>query len=315
MGFREFAGGPRLAQEAGHALYSVQIQLLAGKIDPAAGDGFMVLRSGSAVIVLLFLGTQAVPAAPLSCFPAAEIPRAKIVRVERNGVLVLEDGRAARLEGILLPAGAADHAPDFPAEQAIEKLSELITAHTVMLAAESPKEDRYGRLRAQVLLIGGSGEHWLQRALLLEGLARVALAPDRGECATELFAAEQHARAEKVGIWSLSPYRVRRGAQMGDESGTFQIAEGMVRAVTKVAGRVFLEFGHDPHKDFAVVISIDDLKTFRSIGVDPFSYQNQTIRVRGWIDRVRRPEMEVATPADIEVIEAPSLRGSIAAPQ
>jgi len=275
----------------------------------------MVLRFGFAAIVLLWLETQSVLAALPSCFPAVEVPRAKIVRVERNGVLVLEDGRAARLEGIMLPAGASDHAPDFFAEQAIEKLSELSTAHTVTLAAEAPKEDRYGRLRAQALLTGGSGERWLQLALLQEGLARVALAPDRSECATELYSAEQHARAAKAGIWSLAAYHVRTPAQLGDVIGTFQIIEGTVESVANGGGRVFLEFGRDQHKDFAVVITADDLKTFRSIGVDPFSYQNHTIRVRGWIDRVRRPEMEIATPADIEVIESPLLRGSIAAPQ
>jgi micrococcal nuclease len=288
---------------------------LLAKSIPLPGDGSVVLRSGFAAIVLLWLGTQFVLAEQPACFPPAEIPRAKIVRVERNGVLVLADGRAARLEGITLPAGAADHAPDFLAEQAIEELSEISTAHMLMLAAEAPKEDRYGRVRAQALVIGGSGERWLQRVLLLKGLARVALAPDRAECAPELYAAERQARAAKTGIWSLAAYRVRTPAQLGVESGTFQIVEGTVQSVVRAGGRVFLEFGRDPHKDAAVVITADDLKTFRAIGVDPFSYGGRTIRVRGWIDRVRRPEIEIATPANIEVIETPILRGSIAAPQ
>jgi endonuclease YncB( thermonuclease family) len=276
----------------------------------------MLMRFCIAVTGWLWLGTQSVLAELPSCFPAIEIPRAKIVRVERNGVLVLEDGRAARLEGITLPAGASDRAPEFLAEQAIAKLKELATARTLTFAAEAPKEDRYDRLRAQALFADGAGEHWLQRALLLQGLARVSLAPDRGECATELYTAEQQARAEKVGIWSLPAYRVRTPAQLADEVGTFQIVEGTVQSVASGGGRVFLEFGHDPHRDFAVVIAAGDLRTFRSIGVDPFSYQNHAIRVRGWIERVRRLEMEVATPADIEVIEAPMpLRGSITAPQ
>ena len=275
----------------------------------------MLPRSVFAFIALLFLGIRPVLGAVPSCFPPVEIPHAKIVRVERNGVLVLADGRAARLEGIILPAGSADHAPDFYTDQAIDRLRDLAVDHTMMLAAQDPKEDRYGRLRAQALRSEGSGEHWLQLALLQEGLARVSPAPDRGECIAELFAAERQARAARAGIWSHEAYRVRAPQQTADMDGTFQLVEGTVADVTSGGGRVFLEFGRDRRKDFAVMISSDGLKNFRSIGVDPFSYQNQTIRVRGWISGTHQPVMEVATPADIEVIEAPALRGSIALPQ
>jgi len=272
-------------------------------------------RPNLAAALLLCLTAQPAIAGLPSCFPPVEIPRARIVRVERNAVLVLEDGRAAKLEGIVLPAGASDHAPDFLAEQAIAALEDLATAHTMTLAAGIPKEDRYGRLRAQALLSEGTGERWLQRALLLQGLARVSIAPDRSECAGELYAAEQIARSKRVGIWSEDAYRVRTPAQLDGEIGTFQIVEGTVRRVDSGGGRVFLEFGLDQHKDFAVVITADDLKNFRTIGVDPYSYQSRTVRARGWIAGGRRPEMEVATPADIEVTETPELRGSIAAPE
>jgi endonuclease YncB( thermonuclease family) len=253
-------------------------------------------------------------AAMPACFPPVEMSKAKIVRVERNGVMVLEDGRAARLEGILLPAGSGDHAPDFFAEQAIARLSGLVTGHSIVLAAQAPKEDRYGRLRAQAFLSDGAGERWLQRALLQQGLARVSPAPDRHECEDELYAAERHARTEHVGIWSLDAYRVRTPAQIGNDSGSFQIVEGTVEDVSSAGGRVFLEFGRDHRNDLAAVITTGDLKNFRTIGVDPFSYQNQTVRIRGWVDRARRPEIEIATPADVEVIGTPALRGSVAAP-
>ncbi|HEX4080000.1 MAG TPA: thermonuclease family protein [Rhizomicrobium sp.] len=249
-------------------------------------------------------------AAAPSCFPPVEIPHAKIVRVERNGVLVLDDGRAARLEGILLPAGAADGAPEFFAEQAVAELGELATGHIAAFAAQPPKEDRYGRLRAQVLTSGaGTEDSWLQIGLLRRGLARVSIAPDRGECASELYAAEARARAVKAGIWSSAAYGVRTPQEAAEQTGKFQIVEGTVQSVANGGGRVFLDFGPDWRKDFAVTISADDLRNFRTIGVDPFSYANQTVRVRGWIARVRRPEMDIATPQDIEVIEAPDLRG------
>jgi micrococcal nuclease len=266
---------------------------------------------------ILLLGCIAIcPAAAAlpACFPPVEMSRAKIVRVERNGVMVLKDGRAARLEGILLPAGASDRAPDLFAEQAIAKLSGLVTGHLLVLAARIPKEDRYGRLRAQAFLSDGAGERWVQRALLQQGLARVSPSPDRDECEDELYSAERSARTERVGIWSLDAYRVRSPAQLDGESGRFQIVEGTVEDVTSAGGRVFLDFGHDPRNGFAAVITADDLRNFRTIGVDPFGYRNATVRIRGWVDRVRRPEIEIATPADVEVIRTPAMRGSIVAP-
>ena len=52
-------------------------------------------------------------ALPTTCAPTIEASDVQVTRVEKNGVLVLVDGRAVHLEGILLPQGDKDHAPDF----------------------------------------------------------------------------------------------------------------------------------------------------------------------------------------------------------
>ena len=44
--------------------------------------------------------------------------------------------------------------------------------------------------------------------------------------------------------------------------------------------------------------------------LDPFAYANQTVRLRGWIERVgRRAEIELATPAQVEIMETPDAAG------
>jgi hypothetical protein len=147
---------------------------------------------------------------------------------------------------------------------------------------------------------------WLQLEMLRRGLARVSLAPDRGECAEELYAAESRARREKTGIWSSPAYAVRNPSQTASEVGTFHIVAGVVRSVSSSGGRVFLDFGSDRGNGFAATISPEDLKRFREIGVDPFAYKNETVRVRGWIERIgRRPEIALATPRQVEIIAAP----------
>lgn len=267
------------------------------------------------VVLALVPGLGAGAAARLpACFPPVEIAHAKIVRVERNGVLVLEDGRAVKLVGILLPAGIADAAPDAYAAHAIARLGELATGKTAIFAAEAPKEDRYGRLRAEVMVFSGGRSEWLQQTLLAEGLARVDIAPDRNECAAEFYGAEARAREAATGLWEDAAYGIRAPSRTGKDAGTFQIVEGTVRRVFGGAGRISLEFGPDRTKDFAIAISSQDLRTFHDIGVDPYSYEGETVRVRGWITRDRRPEMDIATPSDIEIVRSPSLRGSLDAP-
>ena len=242
-------------------------------------------------------------AAPLpACAPVIEVPAVKVIRVERNGVLVLSDGRAVDVEGILLPAGGHDHAPSFLARQAVAVLGDLTRKGSATLAAGQPKEDRYGRLRAQVFFLGDEAEPWLQAAMLRRGLARVNIAPDRRECAVALYAAEREARAAHAGIWALSAYAVRTPETLSGDTGTFQLVEGDVKSAEVRGGRAYLNFGSDWRTDFTVTISTEDIGTFRRAGVDPRSYAGLRVRVRGWIESMNGPEIEIGTPDAIEVL-------------
>jgi len=239
------------------------------------------------------------------CAPPVEIENLAITRVEQNGVLVATDGRAPKLEGIRLPAGALDKASPSWADAALSALRDLASGHLVTVTARPPKQDRYGRVRGQIFVVD-DGEVWLQDALLRKGLARVAIAPDRRECAKELYAAEADARSRRVGIWSQPAYAVRDALHVsGDDLGTFQIVEGRV-VNASVKSRAYLNFGTDWKKDFTATIAPDDMKTFRAEGVDPAGYAGKMVRVRGIVEWHGGPEIEVSSPDDIEVL--PDLR-------
>ena len=273
-------------------------------------------RLACACLFLIVATLPQLAASAPGCIPPVEVAHAKAVRVEKNGVIVLADGRAARLEGVVLPAAAADHAPQVFADQAAAALKNLTAGQHIDLAAGPPKEDRYGRIRAQILVRQEGRESWLQEEMLRKGLARVSIAPDRRECAENLYDTEASARREKAGIWSDASYAVRGPPETGADVGTFQIVEGTVASVSRSAGRVFLDFGPDRHGDFAATISSDDLKRFREVGVDPFAYANETVRVRGWVERIgRRPEIEIATPEQVEIVETPQPHKDAAQPQ
>jgi endonuclease YncB( thermonuclease family) len=253
-------------------------------------------------ISLLMLSLPAAAAARPSCAGPVEIGGAKVVRVERNGVLVLSDGRAVELEGIRMPLSPQDKAQteNKAGPEALSALRDLTAQGTVTFTAVPPKEDRYDRVRAQ----GFAGDVWLQAALLERGLARVAVSPDRGECAAELRAAEARGRSGKVGVWTggaASPYRVRRPQDMRGTTGTFQVVEGWVTNVGQASGRTFIDFGDDWQRGFSATIAPEDRRRFREMDLGRLVARQ--VRIRGLVQDYRgRPEIALSNPAQIEIL-------------
>ena len=147
------------------------------------------------------------------------------------------------------------------------------------------------------------GDQWIQAFLLSRGLARVSIAPDRTECASELFAAEAQARTAGRGLWAAPAYVVRDPSSVQRDIGTFQIVEGKVLNASIKNGRAYLNFGADWRRDFTATVDPVDMPNFHALGVDPRSYAGQTVRIRGWIEWHNGPEIEVANPSGIEVVQ------------
>ncbi|MBI3678607.1 MAG: thermonuclease family protein [Proteobacteria bacterium] len=259
------------------------------------------------MIVLCGVSDPAAAAALPDCAGMIEVADAPIVRAERNGVLVVSDGRAVKVEGLLLPQGSRDHAPGFLADQAISTLNDFARGHRATLAVHVPKEDRYDRVRAQVFF-EDLDEPWLQVAMLRRGLARVNVAADRPECASELYAAEREARDKRFGLWASSAYAIRTPQTVARDVGTFQLVEGMVVTVVTRDGRAYLNFGADWKNDFTVTIAPENMANFRNAYVTPADYQGKFVRVRGFVKQQNGAEIDIATPNAIEIIEAPSMR-------
>src|ERR1700690_1200372 len=80
---------------------------------------------GALALTAIFVAPVAFASPLPSCAGASEAAGVQVVRVEKKGALILDDGRAVHVEGLLLPAGGADKAPEFLAGQALNELSEL----------------------------------------------------------------------------------------------------------------------------------------------------------------------------------------------
>jgi len=231
------------------------------------------------------------------CAGKAEIANARVIRVERNGALILSDGRAVLLEGIRLPQPEAEGGPRYLSDRALSVLTELTRQGPVTFTATPPKQDRYDRVRAQAF-----NQTWLQIALLEQGLARVAISPDRDECSPELYEAEAKARAKRAGLWAITSYAPRSPQAMrGAPAGTFQVVEGWVTNVGSRDGRITIDFGNDWTRGFSAVIAAGDRRAFR--GYDLESLHARHVRIRGLVQNVRgRPEIALSNPAQIELL-------------
>jgi hypothetical protein len=66
--------------------------------------------------------------------------------------------------------------------------------------------------------------------------------------------------------------------------------------------RAFLNFGPDYKTDFTIAIAKRDFRNFGR-GFDPKRYAGQSVRVRGWVEAINGPNIDVTHPEQIEVLE------------
>src|SRR5258708_2496510 len=126
----------------------------------------MSTRLAALSVTFLVLDSTAAVALP-SCVGRVELTNARFVRMdEKTAALNFAGGRVVHLEGIRLPAGAADHASAAFASSALSAIANIARSGAMTLAVTPPKLDRYRRLRAQAFI----GERWLQADLLDRGL-------------------------------------------------------------------------------------------------------------------------------------------------
>jgi hypothetical protein len=224
------------------------------------------------------------------CAGVVKIAHADVARVERDGTLILSDGRALWLEGLRLPSAGAR-------PQAVAALRALV-AGPVNFTTVTPGKDRYGRLRVQ-----GIGRVWIQTALLEQGLAQVLTAPDRAECAPDLYEAEARARDAHRGIWASPDYRVRAPSAVTDNAGTFQLVEGQVGHIGRSDGRTFIDFDGFAGRgaQLSLVVGPSDRHAFRDFDFDELPGRH--IRIRGIVQSYRgRPEIALSNPFQIEIL-------------
>jgi endonuclease YncB( thermonuclease family) len=120
--------------------------------------------------------------------------------IAADEIEVLQNGESVRVKylSVVAPVTAGETAEPFGAE-AMALNRSLVEGQVVRLERDRSNTDAEGRLLRYVYV----GEIMVNEALVEQGLARVALVPPDTKYGSRLQSAEQEARLNRRGIWSL----------------------------------------------------------------------------------------------------------------
>ncbi len=261
----------------------------------------------------------ALPASAYALSPAAETGAcslesaapATVAAIDDEFELLLDDGRRAALSGLEFPAAPAKGAPDSRAA-ARKRLSDWLVGRDVFLGVLGAAPDRWGRVPARIFAARGEGPDAplvsVGASLLEEGHARFRPDPPAAPCASAYLAAEAPAREAGRGVWvdpALRPIDAAAPdatALLAHRKG-MAVVSGVIRSTGESRGALYLNFGEKRAENFSVVILRRNLAMFEKSGIDPRSLIGRQARVRGLIETSFGPRMEIASPAEIEIID------------
>lgn len=242
------------------------------------------------------------PVGEPSCSAAGE--EAVIAGAAGEAELTLADGRRLKLAFIDVPE-------DF-AERVEARLGGL-AGEPILVRPTTPAADRWGRLPAHVFVVANRA--WLGESLLRTGLARLRPEPVETRvapaCLAGLRLAEAQARGGPIGLWADPRHALRRAddtAALLALTGRFAVFEGRVLSIGERRERTYINFGQRWSEDTTVTIPKRSWRAMAERGLSAKVLRGKRVRVRGTVEDMNGPLVEVITPEAIELIEAEPTR-------
>jgi endonuclease YncB( thermonuclease family) len=228
-----------------------------------------LLTSAFCVWVLCFYACPA--AAQCAWSPAPNVAEVKVLAVFDGDTVLLTDQRRVRLIGLNAPEVAHKERPaEAFGDAATKSLITAIGGKPIYLRVGSDATDHYGRTLGY---LWNAHYELLAETVIREGLAyHIELQPD-AEFDACLNAAEQQARAGRLGIWSQA---VAPQAVMMIDSGGFHLLRTRITAISESRQDYWLS----AEGDLTLKIKKTDLRYFS----EPLDvYLHQPVEVRGWV--------------------------------
>ncbi len=228
-------------------------------------------------------------------------------RVVAGDEIVLVDGRRVRLAGVEAPkpplglAGAAATEAVAVAEAARIALADRVEGREIALTEIGV--DRHGRRLGHLYDIEAG--QWIEAELVAAGHLRVISVQGPRPCIAALSTVERRAIGTGRGLWGSAAFAVATATatDLIPRIGRWTVVEGRVRSVGRSGGHIWLNFGEDFRRDFAVVMKDKDLDGFRAAGFDAMAARGWWVRVRGVVVHRGGPRIAVEIPGDIERVK------------
>lgn len=240
-------------------------------------------------------GQEGDPCRPLNAVPL------RIEGVSERGELRLSDGRLARLPG-LDPGADLLPVPAWARHQTA--LRAMLEGQALQADAGQGLEDRWGRIAIHGKLDGQGLS--LHAQLVSAGLARVLPSDGNESCQRHLLGLEAVARRSRHYLWAEPAARVipaREVEAIKAQHGRYALVEGKVVSVNGRAQRSYVNFGRVFTRDFSVTVGRRHRPVLEKAGISLSSLKDKTVRVRGIVSGRNAPQIDVISPAQIEVVE------------
>lgn len=232
---------------------------------------------------------------------AATSARGAAPFIDAQSVTIM--GREHILSDIVAPSPGGEEArQEFAADYAAAIFNEAVK-RGAPIPFESASLDRWERITGPApWRMPGGRETTLQEILLSQGAARVAPQSNDLPFIDRLYRAEDIAREHALGLWTQSVFRIRDAA-LGEWSRGFQIYRGVIRAANERNSRIFFNFGADFRTDFTATLSKGALRRWRR-KIDYAAAAGREVEVRGIVERINGPSIELKHEMQIRLIEA-----------
>ena len=159
------------------------------------------------------------------------------------------------------------------------------------------------RWNARVVTVGiRESAQTLQERLVQSGAVRVAPQSGDHEFVKRLYALENVARQNGVGLWSYAAYRVFDALNAAKSIGDYNLIEGRVVRAEKYGSRFYLNFGDDFKTDFTATATSTLYRRWVKAGFDLATLKDATLRVRGYVEPINGPSIDMKHPLQVELL-------------
>ena len=244
-----------------------------------------------------------------------ETGKAEVIDIVNPMTVLLSDGRIARLSGIDIPSYTGDEISPW-AVTARDILRDFLQSQRVVIYQTKTRDKgRMNRMGHELLhVVRDDNGAWIQGLLLSLGLAQVKTTQYTPEMALQMYTIEDKARNDRIGLWEDESYRVLSPEETQSHIGTFAIVEGEVKSVSLKQNRIYMNFGGNWRSDFTVSVAPEDKRVFSKAGIDLLGWGGKYIQVRGTLQSINGPYIEINHPQAIRLLKKESVESLPEAP-